>query len=71
MFCYRSSAFQITYYYYTQRYKTLKRFYNKEYKKWLRVATVELSGYFKVSDFHSVLQTFFPATSHILIRYKQ
>jgi hypothetical protein len=52
------------------RYKTLKRFYNKEYKKWLRVATVELNGYFKVSDFHSVLQTFFPATSHILNRYK-
>jgi hypothetical protein len=50
------------------RYKTLKRFYNKEYKKWLRVATVELNGYFKVSDFHSVLQTFFPATSHILNR---
>jgi hypothetical protein len=50
-------------------YKTLKRFYNKKYKKWLRVATVELNGYFKVSDFHSVLQTFFPATSHILIRY--
>ena len=46
-----------------------KRFYNKEYKKWLRVATVELNGYFKVSDFHSVLQTFFPTTSHILKRY--
>jgi histone deacetylase complex regulatory component SIN3 len=41
-------------------------FNNKEYKKWLRVATVELNGYFKVSDFHSVLQTFFPTTSHIL-----
>ena len=50
------------------RYETLKRFHNKEYKKWLRVATVELNGYFKVSDFHSVLQTFFPATSHILNR---
>jgi hypothetical protein len=44
------------------------KFYNKEYKKWLRVATVELNGYFKVSDFHSVLQTFFPANSHILMR---
>jgi hypothetical protein len=47
------------------------KFYNKEYKKWLRVATVELNGYFKVSDFHSVLQTFFPANSHILMRYLQ
>jgi len=42
----------------------------KEYKKWRRVATVELNGYFKVSDFHSVLQTFFPSTFHILKRYQ-
>jgi hypothetical protein len=29
------------------------------------VATVELNGYFKVSDFHSLLQTFFHTTLHI------
>jgi hypothetical protein len=39
---------------------------DKKAKRQLRAVTVDLNGYFKVPDFRSVLQTFFPAASNVL-----